>query len=126
MKALLDTNFLMIPGKFGVDILSELLNIGYTEVFTLDLVIEELKRLFVGRGENSRNAKIGLEFIRKGGVIILKTRERQTDDEILRFARTKQYIACTQDKGLINRIKRANLRFITLRQGKYLVESGKP
>lgn len=126
MKALLDTNFLMLPGKFGVDILSELLNLGYTEVFTLDLVIGELKRLFVGRGENSRNAKIGLEFIRKGGVIILKTMERQTDDEILRFAKTKQYIACTQDKGLINRIKRAGLRFITLRQGKYLVESGKP
>ncbi len=125
MKALLDTNFLMIPGKFGTDVLSKLLDLGYTEVFTLDLVIDELKKLSVGKGTDARNARIGLEFIRKGGVIILKAEGKRTDDEILRFAKTKKYIACTQDKELIKRIKKAGLRFITLRQGKYLVESGK-
>ncbi len=125
MKALLDTNFLMIPGEFGVDILSELLNLGYTEIFTLDLVIDELKKLSVGQERKSRNARIGLEFIRKGEIIVLKSEEQKTDDEIFRLAKTKEYVACTQDKELIKRIKRAGMRFISLRQGKYLIEAGK-
>ncbi len=125
MKALLDTNFLMIPGEFRVDILSELLALGYTEVFTIDLVVRELEKLAVSRGKEGRNARIGLEFIRKGGVIVLKAGSERTDDEILRLAKTKEYIACTQDRGLIKRIRKAGLQFITLRQGKYLVESKK-
>jgi len=125
MKALLDTNFLMVPGDFGVDILSELLNIGYTEIFTIDPVIRELERLTVGKDRKARNARIGMEFIRKGGVVILKTKGEYADDVIFEMAKTKEYIACTQDRGLINRIKKQGLRYITLRQGKYLVESGK-
>jgi len=125
MKALLDTNFLMIPGEFRVDILSELLALGYTEVFTIDLVVRELEKLAVSRGREGRNARIGLEFIRKGGVIVLKAGSERTDDEIFRLAKTKEYIACTQDRGLIKRIRKAGLQFITLRQGKYLVESKK-
>ncbi len=125
MKALLDTNFLMIPGEFGVDILSELLNLGYTEIFTLDLVVGELNKLAVGRDRKSRNARIGLEFIRKGEVVVLKAEEEKADDEIFRLAKTKEYVACTQDKGLIKRIKKAKLRFISLRQGKYLIEAGR-
>ncbi|NIP40613.1 MAG: hypothetical protein GTN37_02800 [Candidatus Aenigmarchaeota archaeon] len=125
MKALLDTNFLMIPGEFGVDILSQLLGLGYTEVFTIELVIRELERLAVSKGKEGRNARIGLEFIRKGEVVILKAGGWKADDEILRLAKTKEYIACTQDKGLIKRLKDSALPFITLRQGKYLTESKK-
>jgi len=123
MKALLDTNFLMIPGEFGVDILSELLGLGYTEVFTIDLVILELERLAVSKGKEGRSARIGMEFIRKGEVIVLKAGSERTDEEILRLAKTKEYIACTQDKELIKRIQHEGLPFITLRQGKYLTES---
>jgi rRNA-processing protein FCF1 len=125
MKALLDTNFLMIPGEFGVDILSELLGLGYTEVFTTDLVIIELKRLAVSKGKEGRSARIGLEFIRKGEVVVLKAGSKRTDDEILRLAKTREYIACTQDRELIKRIQQEGLSFITLRQGKYLIESKK-
>jgi rRNA-processing protein FCF1 len=113
----------MIPGEFGVDILSQLLDLGYTEVFTIDLVILELERLAVSKGKEGRNARIGLEFIRKGEVVVLKAGRERTDDGILRLAKTKEYIACTQDRDLIKRIQREGLPFITLRQGKYLVES---
>ncbi len=126
MKALLDTNFLMIPGEFKVDILSELLTLGYTEVFTLDLVVRELEKLSRGRGRDARNARIGLEFIRKGGIAILKTEGKSTDEEILKLAKTKGFAVCTQDRELIRKVKEIGGRFVTLRQGKYLVESGKP
>jgi rRNA-processing protein FCF1 len=125
MKALLDTNFLMIPGEFGVDILSELLALGYTEIFTLDLVIRELERLAVSRGKEGRSARIGLEFIRKGEIVILDTKGEHADQEILGLAKTKEYAVCTQDKDLISKIKKSGGRVITLRQEKYLTESGK-
>ena len=55
MKALVDTNFLMIPGDFKVDILTELLNLGYSEIFTVDLVVKELEKLSVA--DNTRRAR---------------------------------------------------------------------
>lgn len=124
MKALLDANFLMIPGKFGVDILSELLSLGYTEIFTVDRVIDELKGISVNRGKEGRNARVGLEFVRKGRVVVLESEEEEADDEILRLAKTKEYVPCTMDRELIKRIKDARLRYVFLRQGKYLVEAG--
>ncbi|MCK5016142.1 MAG: hypothetical protein KAS32_03640 [Candidatus Peribacteraceae bacterium] len=125
MKALLDTNFLMIPGDFKVDILSELLNLGYTEVYTIDLVVAELNKLSTLGGKKARNARIGLEFIHQGGIVVLKAKADYADDEIVDLAKTKKYVACTQDKGLINRLKRGGLIYITLHQKKYLVESGR-
>lgn len=124
MKALLDTNFLMVPGERKVDILSELLALGYTEVFTLDLVVRELEKLSVSRGKEGRNARIGLEFIRKGGIVVLRSKERNTDDELLRLARTKKYVICTLDRGLIRKLREGKLRYISLRQGKYVAEAG--
>ena len=123
MKALLDTNFLMIPGEFKVDILSELLGLGYTEIFTIDLVIIELKKLAVSKGRGGRNARIGLEFIRKGEVVVLKARSERADEEILRLAKTGEYVVCTQDRELKKWLMDSGLNFVTLRQGRYLVES---
>jgi len=124
MKALLDTNFLMIPGEFGVDIISELMNLGYIEMFTLDVVVNELEKLSAKGGKTSRSARIATELV-KSGITVLKTSERmtETDGEMLRLAR-KGYVVCTQDSGLISKIRGEGLRFITMRQKKYLVETG--
>jgi len=42
MKLILDANFLIIPGKFKVDVFKELRMFGNPEPFTLDLVVKEL------------------------------------------------------------------------------------
>ena len=126
MKALLDTNFLMIPGQFRVDVISELTSLGYIEFFTLDLVVAELNRFATKGGKIARYARVALEIIRNCGVTILETKGdlKRVDDEILRLARTKNFVICTQDKELMKKIKATGMRFITLRQNKYLVESG--
>ncbi len=126
MRALLDTNFLMIPGEFKVDIFSELLSLGYIEVFTLDLVVRELEKFSTRGGKVSRCARLALELVRNCDVTVLKTKGdvAQVDNEIFRLAREKGYVICTQDKDLIKRINEAGMRLITLRQGKYLVEAG--
>lgn len=126
MRALLDTNFLMIPGEFKVDIFSELLSLGYIETFTIDLVVKELEKFSTRGGKVSKCARLAIELVRNCGVTVLKTSGdvSQVDSEIFRLARDRGYVICTQDKELIKRINDAGMRLITLRQGKYLVETG--
>jgi hypothetical protein len=126
MKALLDTNFLMIPGEFKIDIISELTSLGYIEFYTLDLVVRELEKFSTRGGKISRHARVAIEIIRNCGVTVLETKGdlMRVDDEIFRLARTGNFVVCTQDRELMGKIKANGMRFITLRQNKFLVESG--
>lgn len=132
MRFLLDANFLMIPGKFRVDIFRELERFGRPELYTIDLVVKELSKLSKGKGnfrkEGGRSrlrasdafcAKLGLSFIQQRDIGILETMGRNADSELLAFA-GKGYTVCTQDRLLISRIKRKGFRTVFLRQGKYL------
>jgi len=126
MKALLDTNFLMIPGEFKVDIFSELLSLGYSEVYTLDLIVRELEKFSTKGGRVSKAARIALQLIKNCGVVVLETKGdmAQVDLELFRLARSNGYVICTQDRELLQKARDAGMRFITLRQKKYLVEAG--
>ncbi len=126
MKALLDTNFLMIPGQFKVDVISELTSLGYIEFFILDLSMKELERLSTKGGKVAKYARVAIEVVRNCGVAVLKTGGdlKRVDDEILRLAKTRRYVVCSIDKELVEKVKKAGLRYVTMRQNKYLVESG--
>lgn len=126
MKALLDTNFLMIPVEFKVDIISGLMSLGYIEIFTLDLVVAELEKFSVKGGKIAKASRVALQIVRNSGVTVLQTKGdlKRVDDEILRLAKTKGYAVCTQDQELLSSAKAAGIRCITLRQKRYLVETG--
>ncbi|MFH1236836.1 MAG: DNA-binding protein [Candidatus Aenigmatarchaeota archaeon] len=126
MKALLDTNFLMIPVEFRVDIISGLMSLGYIEIFTLDLVVAELEKFSVKGGKIAKASRVALQIVRNSGVVVLQTKGdlKRVDDEILRLAKTNGYAVCTQDQELLQTAKAAGLRCITLRQKRYLVETG--
>jgi len=119
MKFLLDANFLMIPGKFKVDIFRELERFGKPELFTIDLVVKELSRLSKAKGKDAFSAKLGLYFIQEKDIGILESQETKADSELVRLS-GEGYTVCTQDKILISKVKRKGFRVIFLRQGKYL------
>jgi len=120
MKIILDTNFLLIPGKFKVDVFSELERFGKPELFTLDLVLSELKKLSKGRSKDAGNAKLGLELVKKNKVKTIKSSGKNTDSEIERLSAEEDYIVCTQDRELIEKLKREGVQIIHLRQKRYL------
>ncbi|MCX6709599.1 MAG: hypothetical protein NTV63_01425 [Candidatus Woesearchaeota archaeon] len=136
VKILLDTNFLMIPIQFRVDIFTELqrlLNCKY-ELFTLDLNVEELKFAAKnGSMADKKAAKVALLLIEKKGVSILKTKRflnraenpHDVDSCIVEYAK-EGYSVATQDKGLRDRIKAcfpfASQPIIVLRKKKYLIK----
>ena len=113
---LLDTNFLLVPGRFKVDIFSGFSEFGKPQLLTLDLVVEELMDL------KDRNSRLALEFIREKNIEIIKTDGKNTDKEIEKAAETKKLVVCTLDKKLIKNLKKKHIPVITLRQKRYLVK----
>jgi len=122
MRFLLDTNFLLIPGKFRVDVFRELQGFGKPELFTLDLVVAELERLASGRGRDSRHARLALELLKKKGVLVLETRRTNADQELERLASEQGFAVCTQDRALQKRLKKEDILVVFLRQGRFLAK----
>ena len=117
MKIILDTNFLVAVDKFKIDIFSELRG---NDLFTLDTVINELKKISHGKGKDSVSAKVALELIKNKGLKILKSKEKETDLSLLSYAK-KGYIIATQDKILRDKLKKNRRKIIFIRQKKYVV-----
>jgi len=121
MKFLLDTNFLLIPAQFHVDVFSELSHFGKPELYTLTLVVKELDKLSRSRGRKAAHARIALLLLKKEGVRILGSPSQTTDAGIVNAAR-KGFVVCTQDRALIKRLRTEKIPVVTLRQKRYLIK----
>ena len=120
MKFLIDTNFLLIPGRFRVDVFKELERFGRPEFLTIDLVVSELRKLASGKGQDAPHARLGLDLLEKKGIRVLESREGNTDQEIERLASEQDLVVCTQDRELQERLRREGLSVVSLRQKRYL------
>ena len=61
-----------------------------------------------------------LLLLKKNKVKILKTKSNKRVDDLIIETAKKGYAVATQDKALKQRLKRQNIKVITLRQKKYL------
>lgn len=106
---ILDTNFLLIPYNYKIDIFSEIDRVCYFKYHLkiLDKTLEELKKL--------RGNKLVLELIKKKNIKVIKTKTTENVDNILKKS---DDIIATDDKNLIKEIK--NKPLIILKQKKYL------
>jgi uncharacterized protein len=121
-KVVLDTNFLLIPAQFRVDIfeeLTKLLDDSY-ELTTLKGCLGELRKIQEEqKGKNKANAKLTLDLLETKELNIIDHDPGHIDDIIVERA-DKDTIVCTQDKDLKRRLKEKGIKIITLRQKKYL------
>jgi hypothetical protein len=133
-KILLDTNFLLIPFQFRVDIFSEFDRLfSVYELFVLDKNIEELEKIVSEqRGKHRDAAKLGLSLLKARGFNVLKTVKHLNsnsslpkisfvDNLIVSFAIEGNFIVATQDKLLKEKLKNSEVKIVTLRQKKYLI-----
>ncbi len=116
MKILLDTNFLMVPNQFGVDIFEFLKDY---EIFTLSSCIEELKKLAKKKGKTGIAARVAIKLIKEKNVRTLKTKEKG-DNAILNYAVQEKCPVGTNDKELILRLRKNGITVFRLRQKKYV------
>jgi len=123
-RFLLDTNFLVLPGQFKVDIFDELRKFGKDHLYTLDLVVRELQQLSHGSSRDSASARLALHLVKDRGISIIHTHEDAdldgTDNAIRNAARKGHYTVCTQDQELARLLKEDGVPVIRLRQGRYL------
>ncbi|MCK4589978.1 MAG: nucleotide-binding protein [Nanoarchaeota archaeon] len=120
IKIILDTNFVLIPFQFHIDIFSEIQRIAdfKYQLCVLDKTIDELKKIIKEqKGKHKAAAKLALQLIKKKKVKTLKTTEDKYVDDLLVEQSKKGALIATQDIGLKKRLKKP---YIILRQKKYL------
>mgnify|MGYP001588512530 CR=1 FL=1 len=120
-KIILDTNFLMIPLQFRVDIFSELdrICIFSYKLFIFEQTIEELRSIIEKDSAHKRAAQFALKLIGIKNIGIMKSEKREVDSLILENA-AKGYIIATQDINLRKELLKKGVSVIILRQKKYL------
>ncbi|HLC76799.1 MAG TPA: nucleotide-binding protein [archaeon] len=118
MKIILDTNFMMVPNQFGVDIFEFLKDY---EIFTLSSCMDELKKIAKKKGKDGLAAKVALKLVKEKGVTIIKTKEKG-DKSILNYAVREKCSVGTNDKELIAKLRKQSIKILRLRQKKYIEE----
>ena len=122
-KIILDTNFLLIPVQFKVDIYSEIDRIcdfSY-ELVTVKEVVSELEHLIAKGSKSKKAAKLALQMLKKFQIRTLRDRKvfKRADEAIIAIA-DKNSIVATQDMELKRLLKKNAVRLIVLRQKQYL------
>ncbi len=123
-KILFDTNFLMIPLRFGVDVFEEaerVLN-QPPEYYVTRSVLEEIARL---KQDASPSFVKELSFAEKlaerCSVLEVEAEDEETVDEsILRTAIENRMIVGTADAELRRRLREVGVKVLFLRQRRYL------
>ncbi|HEC88198.1 MAG TPA: hypothetical protein ENI52_02660 [Thermoplasmata archaeon] len=113
----LDTNALMMPYQYGINIEKELTRLlGICRIIVPRTVVEEIEKLSEEEGKIGRAAKLGLSIIKKRGFRLMET-ENMGDDGVLETAIKMDAAILTNDKELKNKARELNLPIIYLRGG---------
>ncbi len=115
---LLDTNFLLIPFRFKINIISE---IDYLvdrshRYLVSSQTIEELKKIGKKLSKDGISARLALKMIEANDKLIEVIESNEyVDDWIVSYAKENHAIACTNDTALRARLKKLKIKTITLK-----------
>ena len=122
-KILCDTNFLLIPLRFGVDVFTESdealndLTEFYVSSRVIDLLSKDAKPSF------EKELLFALKMIEQCKVIE-DTSETLVDDSLIALARKSNMVLGTTDSELRKKARMEGVKVIYLRQKRYLVLDG--
>ena len=120
MKAILDTNALMVPEQFGVDIFSELQRLGYVQWLVPLSVLGELRYLAAksSKGKDKIAARVALGLAEQCNAVGIDNFD--ADQAIEKLAISEGAAVFTNDKALKKRLFSKGITVIYLRQRRYL------
>ncbi len=123
-KIILDTNFLLIPGLFKIDIFSEIEKIAIFKykLYIMQGTIGELNKIIESKSAKVKdrlNAKIGLQLIEKKDIAKIKSFIDNVDDAIIQESDADTIVA-TSDKELKKRLRERKIGIINLKKKQYL------
>ncbi|NJE05826.1 nucleotide-binding protein [Thermococcus sp. M36] len=124
-----DTNFLLVPGQFGVDIISELnrvLDVRF-RVVVPNVVLQELEVIErKARGKDLMAIRMAKKLAERFETLeIGEFGKRPIDDQIFDFVvKNERVIVCTNDRGLKKRLRERGIPVVYLRSKKILELEG--
>ena len=115
----LDTNMLLVPYRFGVDIFEEIQRIlPGVKVYTIPQVIKEIEKLSRGNLNERLGAKIAKRLLER--VEVLPVDETLPTDTILVELAKDGYVIATNDRLLRKRVREVGGYTIYLRERSHL------
>ncbi|MFH1785572.1 MAG: PIN domain-containing protein [Candidatus Micrarchaeota archaeon] len=115
---ILDTNFLLIPFQFKIDIFRELdylIEISHNYVIS-SRTITELETLGKRIGKDGMAARLALKLVvANSKKITIVENNDYVDDWIVEYAKTFNAIVCTNDSKLRKRLREARIKAITMK-----------
>ncbi|MBS7614151.1 nucleotide-binding protein [Candidatus Bathyarchaeota archaeon] len=127
VKVILDSNFLLVPFQFKIDIFSELERLlGKAEPVVLSTTITELEGLArSGSSKVAKQALAALELAKKCAEWYVETFLNEScDDVVLRFAELEGCVVATNDAVLRRRLRKAKVPAVYVRQRSHLEIDG--
>jgi uncharacterized protein len=122
-NVILDTNFLLVPIKFRIDIFSEIhriCNFNY-RLCVYHATVGELKNIVEKqKGKDRKAAQFGLKMIKSKGMKILASDESYVDRLILENIDDRAVVA-TLDSELRKKLLEKSVPVIMMRQKEYLM-----
>ncbi|MDD1674526.1 MAG: nucleotide-binding protein [Methanomicrobiales archaeon] len=121
MRVLLDTNALLMPGQFGIDLFTELQGmLGSVEPCVIPGTRSELEKIARGKGRDAAAARLALGIFARCTVLAWGETGASVDEQIVRCAASEGSVVVTNDRALRNRLLQEGLRVISLRRQKAL------
>lgn len=116
MEIMLDTNFLLVPLQFKIDVFEELKKMGYSTFIILENVEKEANKI------GSKEYKGIKKLLKDKHIKTITSDTQSTDSAILEYAKKHKCAVATNDRMLIKRLKKEHITIIRMRQKKYLIE----
>lgn len=118
MKVILDTNALILSAEFGVDLFSELSRLNFGEIFVPRAVVRELNGLSKNlKGQKRTAVNVAISFLDRCKIVEV---DGDADEVILKLAKEKDAAVFTNDKELNQKLVKAGVSIIIIRQKRYL------
>lgn len=114
MKVILDTNALMIPPQFKVDIFEDLEKLGYSEAIVPTSVIRELEKIRdTGKSKEKTQATIAIRLTGKCKIV---ASEGSFDKQVVDLAKQYGAAVLTNDSVLRKALRSKNVKTLYLRE----------
>ncbi len=114
-KVLLDTNFLLVPYQFRIDIFEEIGELidGPHSFILPSGVMGELEKLSKGKGKEGAAARFALKLLGARKPAEVKS-SGNVDDWIVEYARGSGIVVATNDRRLRGRLKKNRVKVISV------------
>lgn len=117
-EIVVDTNFFLSCIDFGISF--EQLRQFSDNIVVLDVCFQELQKLLQQKGKKARMAAAASRIIKKERVKVKKS-EGSCDKAIIAYAKNHKCYVATNDRELLENLKKFGIKIIRIRQKKYLV-----